>query len=103
MAGGKSWARRTSRRGAPAVAPTKLAHIRLLGFCASRGFLRELETNFSVIEFQIRRERSSTFRDEAFEKTGFSGGEKLLRLFFRNLAPEDRFAELEFARLSIGL
>jgi hypothetical protein len=67
------------------------------------GFFRKFETDFSVLEFQIRRERSSAFRDEALEKIGFSGGEKLLRLFFRNLAPEDRFAELEFARLSIGL
>ena len=66
----------------------------LLGFADCCRSLRKFETDFSVLEFQIRRERSSAFRDEAFEKIGFSGCEKLLRLFFGNLASEDHFAHV---------
>ena len=54
-------------------------------------FLRELETDSAVFRFQIRREWPAAFGDKAVEQVGFSGGEKLLRLFFRNLAAQDRF------------
>src|SRR6476620_7123333 len=75
----------------------------LLRFADCCRSLWEFETHFAVLEFQIGGEWASTFRNEALEKIGLSSGEKLLRLFFGNLAAENRFAELEFARLSIGL
>jgi hypothetical protein len=75
----------------------------LFRFPCARGLFRKFETDFSVLKFKIGGERSSAFRDEALEKIGFSRGEKFLRLFFRNLAAENLFTELEFARLSIGL
>ena len=53
----------------------------LFCFLCGRVFFRKFEADFSVLKFQISRERSSTFRDEALEKTGLSRSEKLLRLF----------------------
>src|SRR4030095_8425975 len=38
----------------------------LLCLCYSRRFLEELEPDFSIFQFQIRRERASAFRDEVF-------------------------------------
>jgi hypothetical protein len=61
----------------------------LFCFLCVRVFFRKLEADFSVVEFQISRERSSTFREEALEKIGLSRSEKLLRVFFGNLASED--------------
>ena len=58
----------------------------------SRRFLWKFETDFAVLQFQIRGERASAFRDEPFEEIRLSSGEKFQRLFFWNLPTEDRFA-----------
>ena len=58
----------------------------------ARGFLGKLETDFAVLQFQISGERTAAFGNEAVEKIGFSVREKFLRLFFGNIAAEDRFA-----------
>jgi len=66
----------------------------LFCFFFARSFFRKFETDFSVFHFQICGERSSTFRDEPLQEIGFLGGKKFLRLFFEDLAAEDRFAHV---------
>ena len=69
-----------------------LADVRLLGLVGSRDFLREFETDFSILQFQIRGERTAAFGDEALEEIGLACGKKFQGLFFWNIAAENRFA-----------
>jgi hypothetical protein len=93
-----------SRHGEQApVAPYQLTGLSFLKFRGSRRFLWKLEPDFTVFQFQVRGEGAAAFRDKGVEEIGLSCGEKLSRLHFWNLTAEDRFAQLEFARLTIGL
>src|SRR5439155_1825783 len=61
-------------------------------FLWARRFLGEFETDFAVLQFQMRRKWASFFRDELRQEIGLAGGDKFLHLLFGNFAVQNHLA-----------
>src|SRR5438477_3097319 len=72
-------------------------------FLWPRLFFFELETNFSVFQFQISGKGASFFRNKLVQKIGFSGRNQFLHLFFWNFAMQNVFANAKVDRKSTRL
>ena len=88
------------------AAPRKIFDLELRGrfarlHCARR-FFSELEADFSIFEFQMRREGPSLFRDKAWQEIGLASVHQFLHLFLWNRSVQDCFAHAKAALLRHG-
>src|SRR5205823_1102416 len=64
----------------------------------------KLETDFPIVQFQVRGKRAASFRDKSRKEVCLARRHQFLRLFFRNRTLQNRFtyAECTFPRGSGG-
>src|SRR5207237_680755 len=68
-------------------------------FLWSRLFFFELETNFSVFQFEVSGKGAAFFGNKFVQKIGFSGRNQFMHLFFWNFAMQDVFTNAKVACL----